>query len=159
MPACKRALTTCSKLRNDMVNDPRSESGSNELYGGIAVAVFAVVLVGSLVGCASLLVPYGLPRTSEDANAMFLIGIMIAFVTFPFAAIAALIVGVPLFRLWNHFGFTSLSQYLLAGVIMSAILGATVALIHFFADFSQVVGTLVWRSGLSRSADPFRPYV
>jgi hypothetical protein len=27
MPACKRALTTCSKLRNDMVNDPRSESG------------------------------------------------------------------------------------------------------------------------------------
>jgi hypothetical protein len=118
-----------------IVKDSRDKTGSNELYGGIAVAVFVVVLVAFSVGCASLLVPYGLPRTSGDVNATFLIGFVTAFVTFPLAAISAIVVGIPLFRLWNHLGYTSLPQYLLAGVVISAILGTVVALTHFFAGF------------------------
>jgi hypothetical protein len=109
----------------------------DELYGGIAFAVFVVVLVAFLVGCASLVIPYGLPRTTDDATATFLIGFTAALVTFPFAAISALVVGVPLFRLWKRFGFTTLMQYLLAGVLMSAILGTAVALAHFLAGFLE----------------------
>jgi hypothetical protein len=118
-----------------MAIEPRYTAGFDELYGGIAFAVCAVVLVAFFVGCASLVIPYGIPRTAEDATATFMIGVMAAFVTFPFAAVSALVVGVPLFRLWNRLGFTSLLQYLLAGAVMSAILGATVWLAHFFAGF------------------------
>ncbi len=130
----KRPLAACSKL-TPMADESRYTTRLDELYGGIAFAVFAVVLVAFFVGCASLLIPYGMPRTADDATATFMIGVMAAFVTFPFAAVSALVVGVPLFRLWNRLGFTSLPQYLVAGAVMSSVLGATVALAHFFAGF------------------------
>lgn len=117
------------------MKDSPYKADPNELHGGIAVAVFVVVLVAFSVGYASLLIPYGLPRTSDDATATLLVGLMTAFVTFPFAAISAQIVGVPVLRLWNHRGYTSPPQYFLAGAIMSGVLGAAVILMHFFAGF------------------------
>jgi hypothetical protein len=139
MQARHRTLAACSKLTQWLMTASLIVilTGSNELYGGIGFAVFAVTLVAFLIGCLSLVIPYGLPRTADDVTATFLIGFTAALVTFPFAAISALIVGIPLLLLWKRFGFMSLLQYLLAGVLMSAILGTAVALAHFLASFLE----------------------
>lgn len=51
-------------------------TSSNGLYEGVVVAVLAVVLVAFLVGCASMLIPYGLPHTADDVMATIYIGFM-----------------------------------------------------------------------------------
>ncbi len=118
-----------------MDNGPNRVPSSSELYGGVAAAVFAVVFAAFVVGCAWMLISFGVPRNVDDASTVFWIGFMAAFVTFPFSAVSALVVGAPLFWLCNRFGFTSILQFLLAGFIMSCLLGAAVAVGHYFAGF------------------------
>jgi hypothetical protein len=64
-------------------------TSSNGLYEGVVVAVLAVVLVAFLVGCASLLIPYGLPHTADDVMATIVFGLMAALITLPCAVVAA----------------------------------------------------------------------
>jgi len=108
---------------------------SSELYGDVAAAVFAVVFAAFFVGCAWMLISFGVPHNLDAASAVFWIGFMAAFVTFPFTAISALVVGAPLFWLCNRFGLTSILQFLLAGLLMSCLLGTAVAMGHYFAGF------------------------
>jgi hypothetical protein len=108
---------------------------SDGLTGGITVAFIAVVVVGFLLGCASVVIPYGIPRSGADVTAVLYVGTIAAFVTFPFAGVSALLLGVPLFSLWRRLGFKSVLLYFLAGVLMSLVLSALVLAAHHFFRF------------------------
>lgn len=110
-------------------------TSSNGLYEGVVVAVLAVVLVAFLVGCASLLIPYGLPHTADDVMATIFFGLMAALITLPCAVVAAVVVGAPLLYLWRCQGLTSSPMYLLAGVIMSGLLVLIISVMHQLLNF------------------------
>jgi hypothetical protein len=114
-------------------------TSTNSLFDGIAVAVFAVVLLAFLVGFVSPIVFVGLPDTGVDTMGAFSlafgIGCVAALVTLPFAIISALVIGVPLFLYWRRRGFTSVAMYLLAGAIISGVLALVLALAHAVAGF------------------------
>jgi hypothetical protein len=114
-------------------------TSTNNLFDGVAVAVFAVVLVAFLAGFASPIVFVGLPHTDADAmgaiSLAFGIGCVAALVTLPFAIISALVIGVPLFLYWRRRGFTSVAMYFLAGAIISGVLAVALALAHAVAGF------------------------
>lgn len=110
-------------------------AGKSELAGGIAVGLLAVLLIAFFVGISSLIIPYGIPRSPDDVEATFFVGLMTSMVTFPFAFISALTIGVPIFRFLHRRGFQSVVSYVAAGVLMSVVLGAAVASAHHFADF------------------------
>jgi hypothetical protein len=110
-------------------------TSSNGLYEGIVVAVLAVVLVAFLVGCASMLIPYGLPHTTDDTMATISIGFVAALITLPCAVVAAILVGAPLLYLWRRQGLTSIPLYFLAGVIMSVLLVLIMSVMHHLVSF------------------------
>jgi len=110
-------------------------TSSNGLYEGVVVAVLAVVLVAFLVGCASMLIPYGLPHTADDVMATIYIGFMAALITLPCAVVAAVVVGAPLLYLWRRQGLTSNPMYLLAGVITSGLLALIISVMHRMVEF------------------------
>lgn len=112
-------------------------TSTNNLFDGIAVAVFAVVFLAFLAGFVSPIVWVGLPHAGGDVTGAFSvafgIGCVAALVTLPFAIVSALVIGVPLFLYWRRRGFTSLAMYFLAGAIMSAVLALALALAHAIA--------------------------
>ncbi len=89
---------------------------------------------GALQG-GPLIIPYGVPRRPDDIEATLLIGFMTAMVTFPFAFVSTVAIGVPMFRFLHRRGSQSMLSYFVAGVLMSAVLGAAVASAHHFVDF------------------------
>ena len=64
-------------------------TSSKNLFEGVVFAVLAVVLVGFLVGCASLLIPYGLPHTADDMMATISVGFIVV-IGGPVAALTAM---------------------------------------------------------------------
>lgn len=108
---------------------------SGQLAGGIVLAFIAVILVAFFVGCGSIIIPYGIPHRPDDVEATFLIGLMTAIATVPFALVSALVVGLPIFHILARRGARSVLPYLAAGLLMSAFLAFAVILSHLFADF------------------------
>ncbi len=110
-------------------------TSSKSLFEGIVFAVLAVVLVGFLVGCASLLIPYGLPHTADDMMATISVGFVAALITFPCAVVASVVVGAPLLYLWRRRGLTSRPMSLLAGFVMSGLLMLITSVLHRLVGF------------------------
>jgi hypothetical protein len=110
-------------------------SAKGKLAVGVAVALVAVLLVAFLVGCASLVIPYGWPRFYDDVSAVLSIGFVVAIVTIPFAAVSAIVVGVPIFKFMHKQGFNSFPHYLASGIVISLVLAAVMTLARQFAGF------------------------
>jgi hypothetical protein len=86
-----------------------------------ATAVLAVLAVAFIVGAASWFITYGFPHSLLQLASPLVFGAFVAFVSLPFAVFSLVVVGTPLFRLWDRRGLSSVTAYLFAGAILSLI--------------------------------------
>jgi hypothetical protein len=111
----------------------------NPLWGGIAAAVFAVVVVAFLGGCLFVVVTvdgYQLSKTGDYIGVMGYVGFVCAFVALPMSILAAIIVGAPILTVWQRRGYTSIVAYLLAGILMSVIVALVLSVARrILSDF------------------------
>jgi hypothetical protein len=111
----------------------------SRLWGGIAAAVLAVVVIAFLGGCLFVVVTvdgYRLSNTAEYIGAMSYVGFVCAFAALPMSVVAAIAVGVPILTLWRRHGYNSVIAYLLAGILMSVIVALVLSIARrMMSDF------------------------
>jgi hypothetical protein len=105
----------------------------SQLWGGIAAAVVAVVVVAFLGGCLFVVLTvngYRLSKTTEYIGAMSYVGFVCAVAALPLSVVASIVVGVPILTLWRRRGYRSILASFFAGALMSVLVAVVLSIWH-----------------------------